>query len=133
MKNTPHPGRIIRQECIEPLGMTITQGAKAPGVSRNALSELLNERRFICPEMATRLDRAFGGGADTGHRMQAACDMAQAMKNAGNINVVRVQPPTHAAGRRYGTSRTASEYSESQSQASSCACNRTLRGMSAIA
>jgi addiction module HigA family antidote len=93
MKNPPHPGRIVRQECIEPLGLTVTEGAKALGVSRNALSELVNERRGVSPEMAIRLDKAFGGGADTWHRMQAAYDMAQAMKNADKIKVHRVQPP----------------------------------------
>jgi addiction module HigA family antidote len=90
MKIPPHPGRIVRQECIEPLGLTVTDGAKALGVSRNALSELLNERRGISPEMAIRLDKAFGGGAETWHRMQAAYDMAQAMKNADKIKVRRV-------------------------------------------
>ncbi len=90
MQNPPHPGRIILQECIEPLGLTVTQGAKALGVSRNALSELVNERRGISPEMAIRLDKAFGGGAETWHRMQAAYDMAQAMKNADRIKVQRV-------------------------------------------
>ena len=85
MRNPPHPGRIIRQECIEALGLTVTEGAKALGVSRNALSELVNERRGISPEMAIRLDKAFGGGAETWHRMQAAYDMAQAMKNADKI------------------------------------------------
>jgi addiction module HigA family antidote len=90
MKNPPHPGRIVRQECIEPLGLTVTDGAKALGVSRNALSELINERRGISPEMAIRLDKAFGGGAETWHRMQAAYDMAQAMKNADKIKVRRV-------------------------------------------
>jgi addiction module HigA family antidote len=93
MKIPPHPGRIVRQECIEPLALTVTQGAKALGVSRNALSELLNERRGISPEMAIRLDRAFGGGADTWYRMQAAYDMAQAMKNAAKIKVHRVPQP----------------------------------------
>jgi addiction module HigA family antidote len=97
MKNPPHPGRIIRQECIEPLGLTVTPGAKALGVSRNALSELLNERRGISPEMAIRLDKAFGGGADTWYRMQAAYDMAQAVKNAGKIKVHKVPQPTQAA------------------------------------
>jgi len=92
MKNPPHPGRIVRQECIEPLGLTVTEGAKALGVSRNALSELVNERRGVSPEMAIRLDKAFGGGADTWHRMQAAYDMAQAMKSADKIKVSRVQP-----------------------------------------
>ncbi len=64
MKNPPHPGRIVRQECLEALGLSVTDGAKALGVSRNALSELVNERRGISPEMAIRLDKAFGGGAD---------------------------------------------------------------------
>jgi addiction module HigA family antidote len=93
MKNPPHPGRIVRQECIEPLGLTVTDGAKALGVSRNALSELLNERRGISPEMAIRLDKAFGGGAETWHRMQSAFDMAQAMKTADKIRVQRVAQP----------------------------------------
>ncbi len=93
MKNPPHPGRIVRQECIEPLGLSVTEGAKALGVSRNALSELVNERRGISPEMAIRLDKAFGGGADTWHRMQAAYDMAQAMKNADKIKVQGVLQP----------------------------------------
>jgi len=97
MKNPPHPGRIVRQECIEPLGLSVTEGAKALGVSRNALSELVNERRGISPEMAIRLDKAFGGGADTWHRMQAAYDMAQAMKNADKIKVQRVPQPALGA------------------------------------
>ena len=66
MKNPPHPGRIVRQECLEPLGLTVTEAAKVLGVSRNALSELVNERSGISPEMAIRLDKAFGGGADRG-------------------------------------------------------------------
>jgi addiction module HigA family antidote len=90
MKNPPHPGRIVRQDCIEPLGLTVTEGAKALGVSRNALSELVNERRGISPEMAIRLDKAFGGGAETWHRMQAAYDMAQALKSAHRIKVLPV-------------------------------------------
>jgi antitoxin HigA-1 len=65
MKNPPHPGRIVRQECIEPLGLTVTDGAKALGVSRNALSELLNERRGISAEMAIRLSKAFGSAPET--------------------------------------------------------------------
>jgi addiction module HigA family antidote len=95
MKNPPHPGRIVQQECLEPLGLSVTDGAKALGVSRNALSELVNERRGISPEMAIRLDKAFGGGAETWHRIQASYDMAQAMKNASRIKVKRV--PRQAA------------------------------------
>jgi antitoxin HigA-1 len=97
MKNPPHPGRIVRQECLEPLGLTVTDAAKALGVSRNALSELLNERRGISPEMAIRLDKAFGGGADTWHHMQAAYEMAQAMRHAGQIKVRRVPRPALVA------------------------------------
>ncbi len=93
MKNPPHPGRIIRQECIEPLGLTVTDGAKVLGVSRNALSELLNERRGISPEMAIRLDKAFGGGAETWHRIQGAYDMALAMRSADKIKVRRLARP----------------------------------------
>src|SRR5271165_836226 len=97
MKNPPHPGRIVRQECLEPLGLTVTDAAKALGVSRNALSELVNERGGISPEMAIRLDKAFGGGADSWHQMQADYDMAQAMKHADEIKVQRV-PRTPALG-----------------------------------
>lgn len=93
MKNPPHPGRIVRQECLEPLGLSVTDGARALGVSRNALSELVNERRGVSPETAIRLDKAFGGGADSWHLMQANYDMAQAMKLADKIKVQRVPHP----------------------------------------
>lgn len=96
MKNPPHPGRLVRQDCLEPLGRSVTDAAKALGVSRNALSELVNERRGISPEMAIRLDKAFGGGAEAWHRMQAAWDMAQAMKHADRIDVRRVPQPAAA-------------------------------------
>lgn len=93
MKAPPHPGRIVRPECIEPLGLTVTDGAKTLGVPRNALCELINERRGISPEMAIRLDKAFGGGAETWHGMQGAYDMAQAMKNAYKIKVPGILQP----------------------------------------
>ena len=93
MKDPPHPGRIVRQECLEALKLSVTDGAKALGVSRNALSELVNERRGVSPEMAIRLDKAFGGGADSWHLMQANYDMAQAMKLADRIKVQRVLQP----------------------------------------
>jgi antitoxin HigA-1 len=59
MKNLPHPGRIARQNCLRPLRLNVTDGANAPGVSRNALSELVNERRGMSSEMAFRLVKAF--------------------------------------------------------------------------
>src|ERR1019366_1041589 len=97
MKNPPHPGRIVRQECIEPLGLTVTDGAKALGVSRNALSELLNERRGISAEMAIRLSKAFGSAPETWAGLQLDYDMAQARKTADRIKVRKVpQPRPHS-------------------------------------
>ena len=93
MKNPPHPGRIVRQECLDPLGLSVTDGAKALGVSRNALSELVNERRGISPEMAIRLAKAFGSSAEIWAGLQLDYDMAQAMKHADRINVHRVPQP----------------------------------------
>jgi antitoxin HigA-1 len=90
MKNPQHPGRIVRQECLEPLGMTVTDAAKALGVSRNALSELVNERRGISPEMAIRLAKAFGSSAAVWAGMQLDHDMAQAMRHADRIKVQRI-------------------------------------------
>src|ERR1700751_2208846 len=61
MKNPPHPGSFVFDECIEPLGLTITEAARALGVTRVTLSELVNGKRGISPEMAVRLSKAFGG------------------------------------------------------------------------
>jgi addiction module HigA family antidote len=72
------------------LGLTVTEGAKALGVGRKQLSELVNGRAAISPEMAIRLDKAFGGGAETWARLQAAYDLAQAMKKIGSIKVKRL-------------------------------------------
>ena len=90
MKNPPHPGSVVFSECIEPLGITITQAASALGVTRTTLSELVNGKRGISPEMAIRLDKAFGGGAETWFRLQAAFDLAQAMRHADQIKVDRL-------------------------------------------
>ncbi len=97
MKNPPHPGRIVRQECLEPLGLSVTDGAKALGVSRNALSELVNERRGISPEMAIRLSKAFGSSPEVWAGLQFDYDMAQAMKQADRIKVQRVSTPALGA------------------------------------
>ena len=71
----------------------MTEAARRLGVSRKQLSELVNGRSGISPEMGIRLDKAFGGGAETWYRLQAAYDLAQAMKNAGRIHVERVPTP----------------------------------------
>ena len=90
MKNPPHPGLSIRYDCLEPLGLTVTEGAKVLRVTRQALNNLVNCKAAISPEMAIRLDKAFGGGADTWLRLQAAYDLAQAEKHAGKIKIQRV-------------------------------------------
>ena len=87
MHNPPHPGASVRYDCLEPLGLSVTDGARVLGVSRKQLSALVNGRAGISPEMAIRLDKAFGGGASTWYQMQAAYDMAQAMRRAGEIKV----------------------------------------------
>lgn len=92
MKNPPHPGLSIRYDCLEPLGLSVTEAAKRLGVSRKQLSDVLNGHAGISPEMAIRLDKAFGGGAETWYRLQAAYDLAQAMKGADRIKVARLSP-----------------------------------------
>jgi len=76
MKNPPHPGIVVLQECIEPLGLTITDAAHALGVTRNTLSELVNAKRGISPEMAVRLSKVFGGTAEGWLVQQAQYDLA---------------------------------------------------------
>jgi antitoxin HigA-1 len=90
MKNPPHPGLAIRHDCLLPLALSVTDAAKRLGVSRKQLSDVLNGHAGISPEMAIRLDKAFGGGAQTWLRLQSAYDLAKAMKKAGNIKVARV-------------------------------------------
>ena len=89
MKNPSHPGRIVRNVCLEPLELSVTEGAKALGVSRQALSSLVNERARVTPEMAVRLAKAFGSTPEHWIRMQAAWDIAQMRKWADEIVVER--------------------------------------------
>jgi len=77
MLNPPHPGLSVKHDCIEALGLTVTRAAEVLGVTRQALNDLVHCRKGISPEMAIRLDMAFGGGADTWIRLQAAYDLAQ--------------------------------------------------------
>jgi antitoxin HigA-1 len=77
MKNPPHPGRIVRQDCIEPLGLTITGAAKALGITRQALNNLVNGKAGISAEMAVRISKAFGGSPDMWLRLQANYDLAK--------------------------------------------------------
>jgi addiction module HigA family antidote len=77
MKNPPHPGKFVLSECIEPLDLTITQAAEALGVTRTTLSELVNGKRGISPEMAVRLSQVFGGSAESWITQQAQFDLAR--------------------------------------------------------
>ncbi len=87
MKSPAHPGGFIKGEIIEPLGLTVTAGAEALGVTRAALSALLNERAHLSPEMALRIEKAFGVSMDTLMRMQNSFDIAEARKREGEIEV----------------------------------------------
>jgi antitoxin HigA-1 len=77
MKNPPHPGRIVKQDCVEALGLTITETARALGVTRQALNNLVNRKAGISPEMAVRLSKAFGASPEMWLRLQANYDLAQ--------------------------------------------------------
>ena len=81
MKNPPHPGGFVFRQCIEPLGLTITQAAQALGVTRTTLSELVNGKRGISPEMAVRLSKVFGGTEDGWLVQQAQYDLAQVRRD----------------------------------------------------
>jgi addiction module HigA family antidote len=93
MKNPPHPGRSIRNACLEPLGLSVTDAAKLLGVTRQALNNVINGKSGISAQMAIRLTKAFGSTADTWLRMQMAYDLAQAMKNESKIKVQRQRVP----------------------------------------
>ena len=89
MKNPAHPGGFIKHEIIAPLELTVTAAAQALGVTRAALSTLLNERASLSPEMALRVEKAFGVAMDTLMRMQNSYDIAQTRKREGEIRVPR--------------------------------------------
>jgi len=90
MKNPPHPGLVVLQECVEPLGLTITDAAAALGVTRNTLSELVNGKRGISPEMAVRLSKVFGGTEEGWLVQQAQYDLAQVRREG--LKLRRLQP-----------------------------------------
>jgi antitoxin HigA-1 len=89
MKNPPHPGTVVLQECIEPLGLTVTDAASALGVTRNTLSELVNGKRGISPEMSVRLEKVFGGSAESWLVQQAQYDLAQVHRDRIKLQRIR--------------------------------------------
>jgi antitoxin HigA-1 len=87
MYDPPHPGEVIKELCLQPLGLTVTDAAKGLGVSRKTLSALLNGRFGISPEMAIRLSKAFGGSAESWLVQQVQYDLWQVMQKADEIEV----------------------------------------------
>lgn len=90
MHNPPHPGELVREECLVPLGLTVTAAAKGLGVTRKALSELLNGHSGISPEMAIRLTKAFGGAPETWLGMQMEYDLWHVSLRASRLKVKKL-------------------------------------------
>jgi addiction module HigA family antidote len=85
MKNPAHPGRIVREDCLPELNLTVGEAAHALGVSRQTLDKILNGRGSITPDMAIRFEKVFGSTADTWLRMQVAYDLALARGREAEI------------------------------------------------
>jgi addiction module HigA family antidote len=96
MLKPPHPGSFIRSEVIEPHGLSVTAAAQVLGVTRPALSNLLNARASLSPEMALRIEKAFGPKMDTLLRMQTSYDIARTRLRGGEISVAPFQPRPRA-------------------------------------
>jgi len=87
MKNPPHPGRLVKHECLEPLGLSRTNAAEILGVTRLTLSNLVNGKNGVSLELAIRLSKTFGSGPELWLDMQMDFDLAQAEKNADRLKV----------------------------------------------
>ena len=92
MVDPPHPGGIVKRECLEPLGLSVTKAAQGLGVSRQALSELVNEKTTVSVEMAIRLSKAFGSSPETWLGLQTAYDLWQVRERASQLQVTRLAP-----------------------------------------
>ena len=93
MHNPPHPGGIVRRQCLQPLGLSVTRAAQGLGVTRQALSDLVNERTAISTEMAIRLSKAFGSTPETWLGMQMAYDLWQVREHAEQIEIEMFEMP----------------------------------------
>jgi addiction module HigA family antidote len=89
MHDPAHPGEIVREECLKPLGLTVTAAAEALGITRKALSDLLNGHTGISPDMAIRLEQVFGSTADTWLRLQLQRNLWEARQRSEKIKVNR--------------------------------------------
>lgn len=91
MHNPCHPGEIVKYECLEPLGLSVTRAAEGLGITRQALSDLINEKSGMSVDMAIRLSKAFGSTPETWLGMQMAYDLWQARERAESIQVERFE------------------------------------------
>jgi len=91
MHNPPHPGEIVKEECLDALDLSVTAGARVLGVSRQALSNLVNRRAGVSPDMAIRLEKAFGSDAETWLRLQMSYDIWATRQRAAHISVQRYE------------------------------------------
>jgi addiction module HigA family antidote len=87
MRNPPHPGGVVRRQCLQPLGLSVTEAAKGLGITRQALSDLVNEKAGVSVDMAIRLSKAFGSSPETWLGMQMAHDLWQARKRMDEIKI----------------------------------------------
>lgn len=92
MKSPPHPGRSLKNACLDAVGLNVTEGARVLGVARHTLSRIINGRSGISPEMAIRLEKAGWSNADHWLHLQTAYDLAEARKHEDRIHVVRFEP-----------------------------------------
>ncbi len=90
MHNPPHPGEVLKELCLEPLGLTITDAARALGVSRKTLSAILNGRAGISPEMAVRLSIAFNTSSESWLNLQTQYDLWKAEQHRSELQVERL-------------------------------------------
>lgn len=97
MMTPSHPGEIVREECLAPLGLSVTEGARILGVTRQALNNLVNEKSAISPEMAIRLEKAFGSSAGMWLRLQLNHDLAVARRRHRAIKVRRYKSVSRSA------------------------------------
>ena len=96
MKSPPHPGLSIKENCLEPLGLSVTEAARVLGVARHTLSRVVNGHAGISPEMAIRLEKAGWSNAEFWLRRQTSYDLAQARLTEDRIEVGRIQPQATA-------------------------------------
>lgn len=92
MYNPPHPGEIIREDCLKPLGISVTRAAEGLGISRQQLSAIVNGHSGISPEMAIRLSKGFGGNPESWLKQQMLYDLWQAEQSADEVSVQRFEP-----------------------------------------